>query len=327
MTAEAIFLVTIDTEGDDLWRWKYPQSITTENAKHLPRFQALCEAFGFKPTYLTNYEMAIDSTFLAFGRSVIANRTAEIGLHVHAWNSPPLTGNPDWDCHQCYITELPADVVFLKMERLTNLLEDAFGVRPLSHRAGRYGFNGQVAKVLDALGYLVDCSVTPGMSWAGFAGAKNGRGGENFEAFSRAPYLLDLDDISRPGSSRVLEIPVTIRPNHSRPLQALRRRAGPLAERILSAFCGPATSWLRPNGHNLAELKSVVDWALDVEPRVIELILHSSELMAGGSPNFATDADIGRLYEDLEQLFAHIVSRGASGATLTEYRHQWHAQP
>jgi hypothetical protein len=33
------FIITIDTEGDDLWG--RPREITTHNAKHLPRFQSL----------------------------------------------------------------------------------------------------------------------------------------------------------------------------------------------------------------------------------------------------------------------------------------------
>ena len=90
------FLITIDTEGDNLWQKN--DSITTENAKYLPRFQAVCEKYGFKPVYLTNYEMAIDPFFIEFGQDVIARGTAEIGMHLHAWNSPPetpLTDN-DW---------------------------------------------------------------------------------------------------------------------------------------------------------------------------------------------------------------------------------------
>ena len=36
------FIITIDTEGDDQWNWKYGSKITTENVKYLPRFQKLC---------------------------------------------------------------------------------------------------------------------------------------------------------------------------------------------------------------------------------------------------------------------------------------------
>ncbi len=68
------FLITIDTEGDNLWQ-KH-DSITTENARYLPRFQQLCEKYGFKPVYLTNYEMAIDPFYIEFARDVIARGTA-----------------------------------------------------------------------------------------------------------------------------------------------------------------------------------------------------------------------------------------------------------
>ena len=46
------FLITIDTEGDDIWGSH--ANVTTENARYLPRFQDLCRKHGFKPTYLTN---------------------------------------------------------------------------------------------------------------------------------------------------------------------------------------------------------------------------------------------------------------------------------
>ena len=55
------FLITIDTESDN--QWDYDNPISTENAKFLPRFQELCERYKFKPTWLTNYEMANDDFF------------------------------------------------------------------------------------------------------------------------------------------------------------------------------------------------------------------------------------------------------------------------
>lgn len=76
------FLITIDTEGDNLWQ-KH-DSITTENARYLPRFQQLCEKYGFKPVWLTNYEMAIDPVYIEFAKDAIARGTAEIGMHLHA---------------------------------------------------------------------------------------------------------------------------------------------------------------------------------------------------------------------------------------------------
>ena len=51
------FIITVDTEGDNLWGYKEGDTITTNNALYIPRFQELCENYGFKPVYLTNYEM------------------------------------------------------------------------------------------------------------------------------------------------------------------------------------------------------------------------------------------------------------------------------
>ena len=60
-------------------------------------FQALCEKYAFKPVYLTNYEMAMDPAYVEFARDVIARDAGEVGMHLHAWNSPPLTPLTDDD--------------------------------------------------------------------------------------------------------------------------------------------------------------------------------------------------------------------------------------
>ena len=54
--AKPAFIITLDTEGDNLW--ESGPVITTQNTRFLPRFQALCEKYSFKPVWLTNYEMA-----------------------------------------------------------------------------------------------------------------------------------------------------------------------------------------------------------------------------------------------------------------------------
>ena len=84
------FIITIDTEGDNLWEIAdVNQEITTVNAKFLFRFQELCEKYGFIPTYLTNYEMAKSDAMIELGREGLKRKTLEIGAHEHAWNQPP----------------------------------------------------------------------------------------------------------------------------------------------------------------------------------------------------------------------------------------------
>ena len=52
------FIVTIDTEGDN--QWDHGRDLTVENIKFVPRFQALCDEYGIKPTYLVTSEVCQD---------------------------------------------------------------------------------------------------------------------------------------------------------------------------------------------------------------------------------------------------------------------------
>ena len=45
------FIITIDTEGDNLWSYKQGERVMTENSLYIPRFQELCEKYGFKHSW------------------------------------------------------------------------------------------------------------------------------------------------------------------------------------------------------------------------------------------------------------------------------------
>src|SRR5438132_4090454 len=145
--SETPFIITIDTEGDDLW--SKPREITTRNAEYLPRFQSLCERFRFKPVYLTNYEMAMSDVFVEFARDVLARGAGEIGMHLHAWNSPPLVPltSDDLRFHP-YLIEYPEPVMKATIKTLTRLLNDRFEQTMTSHRAGRWASEGRDAAML-----------------------------------------------------------------------------------------------------------------------------------------------------------------------------------
>ena len=77
------FLITVDTEGDDLWHWKTGKTIATENTLFIPRFQELCEKYGFQPVYLTNYEMAEDDRWVKFAGKAAQEGKCEILSLIH----------------------------------------------------------------------------------------------------------------------------------------------------------------------------------------------------------------------------------------------------
>jgi hypothetical protein len=312
-------LVTIDTEGDNLW--SRPRVVTTRNAEYLPRFQALCEKYGLKPTYLTNWEMVQSPAFREFGRDLLARRTGEIGMHLHAWNSPPLAPlTADDDYYHPFLIDYPENQMREKVKVLTSALEDTFGVTMVSHRAGRWSFNETYARILVDHGYLVDCSVTPYVSWASILGDPASNGGTDFSRFPDTAYFIDLNDIRRPGNSPLLELPVTIvPPSYPGVLEAARtflahHRFG---TRVANRFFRSCL-WLRPTRRNRKTLLHILAIARQEQRPYIEFMLHSSELMPGGSPAFPSRESIEALYDDLEALFT--AARDVfEGHTLRDY--------
>lgn len=309
-----VFLITIDTEGDSAW--SRPRLIETRNASFLGRFQSLCEAHGFKPTWLTNYEMALEPAMQELGRDAIRRGCGEVGMHLHAWNSPPLVPLTSDDLEfQPFLVEYPTEILREKLRILTDLLEQTFATKMLSHRAGRWSFDARYAQALVDLGYIVDCSVTPTVSWQGTPGDPAQAGGTDYRRFPAEAYFMDLERIEHAGQSPLLEVPMTIRSERRR----WARFLPDMAERIPKV--GPRlrkSCWLRPTRDNLAQVRSLIRLAVADGSPYVEFMLHSSELMPGGNPTFVTREDIERLYSDLEVLFDE-AARHFEGATLSEY--------
>ena len=309
------FLISIDTEGDNLWKWQVGDIVTTENAKYLPRFQSLCEKYGFKPTYLTNYEMAMDSFFIEYFKKRTLAGQCEIGMHLHAWNSPPdydLPVRSDVKPGAPYLIEYPEDIMHQKIEFMTDLIENTFDFHPISHRAGRWATDARYFDILNQFGYRIDCSVTPGMDWRYAAGQSPDSAGSDYSHSPLYPYQIP--------NTEIIEIPVSIRENH-------RNRAGRDAgfrrrlKKYMEAKKGYGPLWLRPrpgetNPEDLLYLTDVI--ANDSKSDYLMFMLHSSELMPGGSPNFDTEEAVEKLYDTLNKLFEKI-SKLYRGVTFREY--------
>lgn len=289
------FIITIDTEGDNLWAVKDIKTpISTENAKYLERFQLLCEKYGFVVTYLTNYEMSQDSYFVELGRSGLKNGSIEIGLHEHAWNSPPyfpLIKSPV-NRGKPYLTEYPKVIIEKKLEYLTKLLQDKFQYAITSHRGGRWSFDNRIAEILCKLGYIADCTCTPGISWSHQPGWSLASKGTDWKNWKCIPDIIcDYNE------NKLLEVPTT----------------------IIDKEKGTTPVWFRPNGKNGESLIRMVDYLCDENYEYIEFMIHSSELMPGGSPTFRYKSQIEDLYVDLDNIFQEVDKKGYEGIALSNY--------
>ena len=193
-----------------------------------------------------------------------------------------------------------------KIKVMTAKLEDVFGRKMVSHRAGRWSFNEMYARILVENGYLADCSVTPHVSWRFCKGDPARNGGSDFSEFPESAYFVDLKNIRQPGDSPLLEVPMTIirTREYPRPIPAIRRSvSGSFYGTILMRRLFPDHAWLMPNGRNGASMLELIETSISQSRPYIEMAIHSSELMPGGSPTFATEASIEKLYCDLEIAF------------------------
>ncbi|MEU7458709.1 polysaccharide deacetylase family protein [Streptosporangium roseum] len=306
-------------EADD--QWSRSSTVTTENAKHLPRFQSLCEKHGMRPTYLTEWAMAQDPVFQEFGASVVDRDAGEIGMHLHSWTTPPSVPLTSMDhVHHPFLIEFPENVIREKVRMATEVLEDMFQVSMVSHRAGRWALDERYAKILVEHGYLVDCSVTPHVSWSGNRGAPAGRGPRDYSDFPRNAYFVDLECIGREGDSPLLEVPMTIVPSPWRQswkgVDRLISRSS-TAKRLMNRV-SPEVKWMRPDGRNRTDLLRIAAQAPAAACDHVEFMLHSSEMMPGGSPYFRTGRSIEGLFDDMEELFEFAAER-FQPLTLAEY--------
>ena len=296
------FIITVDTEGDNLWQYKNGDNISTMNANFIPRFQHLCEKYGFYPVYLTNYEMAKCPRFIDEAKEWLKNGHCEIGVHLHAWNNPPtyelkgtFNGNP-------YLIEYPEDVMRAKFNEIYNLLVKNFDIIPVSHRAGRWAMDERYFSILNEFGIKIDCSYTPGIKWNN----ANGKTVANGSDYSKVPCSAHF-------VNGVLEIPATVR-TYSHYLSS-----GKIKHQVRTLIKGGAI-WLRPALSQLQEMKKLMrDVSKEPDNDYLEFMIHSSELMPGGSPYFPSEEAIDRMYDTMESVFSFARFLGYTGATLKDY--------
>jgi len=208
-----------------------------------------------------------------------------------------------------------------KINNLTNQIEASFGKRPLSFRSGRYGFNGNVARVLSNKLYLVDSSVTPYTSWSVHKGIPGGKGGPDFLDNTPFPFMYNY------GNSSLLEIPVTILPTKF-PLNSngtiarhyFRNVDNNLFLKVLRRLMfSDQPLWLRPHRWmNIGLFDELLNEAISIKLPYIVMMFHSSELMPGCSIYRPDKNSIEKLYDLLESFFILLEKRNIESVTLTE---------
>lgn len=301
MTHPAVqLLVTVDTEEDGWWPTRV--DVTARNVRELPRLQSVLERHAARLTCLTTYRVARDEEAVRTLCELRDRSGAEIGAHLHPWNTPPQD-RPVAD--SVSLAGLPASTQRAMVGTLTEALTGATGSRPRSFRAGRRSLSPELVGVLAGHGYRVDSSVVPYMHWYDVPGSP---------AFFRAPprpYRLGRKgDVQTPGGGdELVEVPATagydrapwptvarldrlmrsrwLRPLH---LHGILHRAG-LLRRLT----------LNPEQCDAASMLALARAAVAQDLPVLNLYLHSSSLLPGVNEYVRSARDRDVLLDRIER--------------------------
>ena len=130
-------VISIDVEEEGLFFGLYPRTPPgVTNVAALSRLEFIPRDFGLPLTLLVTYRVARDPAacrVLAHWRDQFG---AEIGLHLHPWNTPPFAGLPDPEPVRS--ERLPLGLLRDKFANLTTQVRDALAVTPRSFRMGRF---------------------------------------------------------------------------------------------------------------------------------------------------------------------------------------------
>lgn len=303
--AKIFLVVSIDCECDKgpAWRSRRPLAFDGIREGIGARLQPLFEKYDAKPTYLLSPEVTRHDASVDLLASL--GDRAELGTHLHGEYAEPNAFEPD--VTTVFQRDYPREIELKKLQNTTDSFARAFGRKPTSFRAGRFGIGAHTLGILAGLGYLVDSSVTPFMRWSdrgttfSFAGAPT------------QPYVPDEAAPEKIGRSRILEVPITIRPRVANRIPAIRRFVEP--------------RWLRPSRSSGSQMIAVareeIAHAASKErgaPVVLNAMFHNVEVIAGASPYAATEGQARAILGRVETLLAFAKNEHIRTIGLTETR-------
>ena len=297
---EVALVASIDTEEDN-WR-PTREGIRIENVRELPALQRFLAGLGLRPTYFVDHPVASEPWSAAILRELADSGAAEIGAHLHPWNTPPL--DEAFLPRHSMLKNLTAELQERKLHVLRDALARATGRAPTAFRAGRFGLGPETVRALIDAGFRVDSSVTPWIDWRGFDEGPDFRGapqgcyrvaaGQDLRTPAAAGELLEL-----PLSSGFTRRPFAWRARAHAALRSRALRGLPLAG-LASRLGVVRRVILTPEGESLPALLALAARLIEQGERFLHVFWHSPSLVPGLSPFVASRDDRERLLATLE---------------------------
>lgn len=269
-------IVTVDTEEIFDWSGFSSEGHRIARPADVDRFQTLCEEFGARPIYFITYPVMTNAESAGYFRHLAEQGRADLGLHLHQWNTPPTGGFAGE--YYSWQSNLPPEVHAAKLRSLGEAFERAFGFSPRAHRAGRYGVSALSYRDIAGAGLRYDFS--PSVSFDFSA-----KGGPDFSGAPNQPFEMVTDQggvLVTPvcgaramrGGRAFLKQPTT---------PGLENRRPPYSRKMTAAFrlsCEQA---------RFDEIVSLTRSLGEAGATVLTFSLHSTTLTVGGN-RYAPDA-------------------------------------
>lgn len=301
--------ITLDVEEEGLFSGRYPRTPPgVENVAELRRLRFIPQEFGFPLTLLVTWPVVRDPA----AREVLfwwqKEQGAEIGVHLHPWNTPPFEDLPEVE--PVPPKHLPRPLLEAKLRTLVEEVEGAFNTRPRSFRMGRFEWTPALLELLPRYGIRVDSSMVPFTQKVG---------GPHHFLVPNDPFWIWPPD-SAPGP--LLEVPLTMVPVWPRlagwVYKFSSRFSGRRGEALRAWFPTVAAAGIQPAWYPLASMHLAAALHRRRGGRVLTLFFHSSELFPGGNPRFPTEAAVNRLLAKIRKFLTRLIKTGpVIGVTLS----------
>lgn len=298
------FILTVDTEEEFEWGGDFARDrhgLTSVPA--LAEGQRFFDSAGVAPCYFVDAPIASSDIAVDILAPALHAGKAEVGVHLHPWVTAPF--DEQLSSRNSYAGNLPAETERAKLETMTSLIADRFGMAPRAYRAGRYGIGPNTLNLLDDLGYTIDSSMRSQFDY-------RADGGPDFRASSLRAHWAG------PRLS-MLELPLTSVYVGSAaglgPLLYHRLEIMPSVRALLARTRLLQRVPLTPEGVPAALACDAIDVAMDIGLPVLTMSFHSPSLAIGHTPYVRNAADLSALYGWFDRVFDHCAKRSVAATT------------
>lgn len=308
-------VISIDVEEEGLFFGRYPRTPPgVTNVAELERLSFIPRDFGLPLTLLVTYQVARDPAACRVLTQWRDRYAAEIGVHLHPWNTPPFLDLPDPEPVRS--ERLPRPLLRDKFANLLSQVRAGLAVTPRSFRMGRFDAGPQVWSLLPEFGLEVDSSVAP-------LTRKN----PEPRGFLAPADPFPLRDFW-PGGSNVLEVPITMVPVVAGTPALLERLAASVpptwGETLRDLFRYGGAVGMQPAWYPLVSLQLAAHLHRRRGGRVLTMFFHSSELMPGATRLFPTEAAVNGFIKKIRTFLTWLVKTGpVEGVRLAELGEDW----